>query len=89
MLTRQQIRAIIEAQGYNAYFRENLSGKGDGVSKIYVRFAKYSSKVRQSIVVDLGRIETVQQMGEGQLAETLTQKFAEKLNAKMRVTNKG
>lgn len=88
MLDEQQIQNIIEAQGMKYYPRENLSGKGDGVSKTYVRVYKYeqTDQGKAKIFVDLGRIEQVAKMSEQELVETINRKFAEKLERKLAET---
>lgn len=83
MLSEREIQDIIEAQDMKYYPREQLSGKGDGVSKTYVRVFKTVSKKR--IFIDLGRIEQVAQMSSEELVETIQQKFAEKLRLKLSI----
>ena len=80
---KQRIQATIERQHLGVYFRENISSKGDGTSKIYVRIHKYVSQARQRIIIDLGQIEDVAQMSEDELVEEVRQKFTEKLDLKL------
>jgi len=87
MLSEQQIRAIIEAQGLNGYFRENISRRGDGTSRTYIQACKYV-RGRGNVHIALGRIENVEQMSQDKLVETIKQKFAEKLNAKVEAAQK-
>jgi hypothetical protein len=80
-MTRQEIRATIEGQGLNAYFRENVSKKGDGTSKVYVQACKYVRRCG-NVHIALGPIEQVAQMSQGELVEAVQQKFAEKLRVR-------
>lgn len=86
-MTRQEIQAIIEAQDMKFYPRENLSGKGDGVSKTYVRAYRYeqTDHGKLKIFVDLGRIEQVAEMNAEELTETIKLKFAEKVRLKLAI----
>ena len=81
MLSKQQIRAIIEAQGLNGYFRENINRRGDGTSRTYIQACKYV-RGRGNVHIALGRIENVEQMSQNELIKTIQQKFAEKLTQK-------
>ncbi len=73
------IKAIIENIGMKCYFRETVSKKGDGTSKIYVRASKYSPIKGANIVVDLGNIEKVQEWTPRHLTETLNSRLKEKV----------
>lgn len=83
MLTRQEIQTIIEAQGLNAHFQENINKRGDGTSRVYVQASKHVGQVKGNVHIALGRFEQVQQMSREELAETVKQKFTEKLAEKM------
>lgn len=77
---RAIIKAIIKTQGgMRTYFRETLSRKGDGTSRVYVRASKYNPDKKGSIVVDLGNIEMVKEWTPRELIEKLNRKFAEKV----------
>jgi hypothetical protein len=84
MLDEQQIQNIIKSLDMKVYYRDQLSGKGDGTSKTYVRAYRYEQTARgkQKIFVDLGRIEQVAEMSQDELTETIKQKFAEKVRLK-------